>query len=58
MPQCWYKSSRIYFEEGLWLLIRIDFNVLVRNTLEFQGYPYPLDERAIGHSQDESFPKA
>lgn len=38
------EAARVDFEEGLRFLVRVDFDVLVGDVLEFEGDPDALDE--------------
>lgn len=40
------KSSWIDLQELIWLLIRVNFNVLIAEAFDFKGYPDPLYKRA------------
>lgn len=44
MAQSGYETARVDIEEGLGLLVGIDFDVLVRDLLVFEGDPDALDE--------------
>lgn len=42
------ETARVDVQEGLRFLVRIDFDILVRDLLVLQGYPDALDEGAGG----------
>jgi len=48
MSDCWDQAARVDLEEGLWLLVWIDFDVLIGYSFELEGYPHSLDEWASG----------
>lgn len=48
MSDCWDEAARVDFEEGLWFLVGVDFDVLVGYAFEFQRYPDTLDEGTGG----------
>lgn len=39
------KSSRIDLQQGLWFLVRVYFNILIRDPLDLQCYPNTLNKR-------------
>ena len=42
------EAAGVDFEEGLGLVVEVgDFDVLVFESFEFEGYPDALDERAV-----------
>jgi hypothetical protein len=46
MPYGWHQTARIDIKQGLGLLVRVDFDVLIWNTFQFKGDPDTLNERA------------
>lgn len=59
MPQCRHKSPRVHFQQGLGLLVRIHFDILVWDAFQLQRNPYALhkgalrnpDQRRLGQHQ-------
>lgn len=38
------QAPRVDLKQGLGLLVRVDFDILVRNALELQSDPHALDK--------------
>jgi hypothetical protein len=53
VSQCWHETPRVHLQQGLRLFIRIYFNVLIRNALQFKCDPDTLHERAGGRSSSQ-----
>ena len=47
MPNSRDKTSRIHLQQGVWLLIRVHLDVLVRYAFEFKSDPHSLYEWTV-----------
>lgn len=51
MPQRRHEPSRIDLEKQVWLLVRIDLDVLVWYLLDFERYPNTLHEGTVSRTE-------